>query len=57
MNTHLKTIAALIVIFGILACLCYYATLHNPLIGFIIFPSICCAICYAIVYKIIKDNE
>jgi len=56
MKTHLKTIAALIVIFSILTCLCY-AIYYNPLIGIIIVLSMGFVVIYAIVYNVIKDNE
>lgn len=56
MKTHLKTIAALIVLFGLLTCICY-TIICIPLIGVIILLSMGFVVTYAIIYNIIKNNE
>jgi hypothetical protein len=56
MKKHLKTIAALIVLIGILTCISY-VIVCTPLIGLVILLSLLFVVTYAILYNIIEDSE
>jgi hypothetical protein len=56
MKTHLKTIVAVIVLFGLLIFLCY-AINNTPLTLLIILLCVGIVVIFAIIYNIIKNNE